>query len=89
MEEVLGFMKKKLDLPIGSKGDSHRLDKVNFSHPRVQTSSATTRVQLETIADKFNYVMPHIQHLMETNCDTSEWHIARIPHRSKKRCHAI
>ena len=34
-------------------------------------------------------VMTHIQTVMETICDTSEWHIPRIPYRSKKRCHAI
>ena len=45
-EEVFGSMKRKLNLLIGSKGDSHRLDKVNFSHPRIQTIYVTTRVQL-------------------------------------------
>jgi len=30
-EEVLGSSKCKLDLPIGSDGDFHQLDKVNFS----------------------------------------------------------
>ncbi len=30
-EKVLGSSKCKLDLPIGSDGDSHRPDKVNFS----------------------------------------------------------
>jgi len=43
-EEVFGFGKRKLDLPIGSEGDSHHPNKVNFSHPRVQTSSTITRV---------------------------------------------
>jgi len=47
-EEVFGFNKRKLDLPIGSEGDSHRPDKVNFSHPQVQTRSAITRVQVRT-----------------------------------------
>ena len=45
-EEVFGSMKRKLDLPIGSKGDYYHPDNVNFFHPRVQTRSATTRVQL-------------------------------------------
>ena len=30
-----------------------------------------------------------IQIVVETNCDTSELYIARILHKSKKRCHAI
>jgi hypothetical protein len=32
-EEVFGSSKRKLDVPIGSEGDSHRPDKVNYSHP--------------------------------------------------------
>jgi hypothetical protein len=34
-EEIFGSMKRKLDLPLGDDGDSHRPDKVNFSQPRV------------------------------------------------------
>jgi len=30
-EEIFGSTKKKLDVPIGDVGDSHGLDKVNFS----------------------------------------------------------
>ena len=26
---------------------------------------------------------------MQTNCDTLEWHVARILHKSKKQCHTI
>jgi len=40
-EEIIGSMKKKLDVPIGDARDSHRLDKVNFSQPHVQTRSTT------------------------------------------------
>ena len=32
-EEIFGSMKRKLDLPLGDDGDSHRPDKVNFSQP--------------------------------------------------------
>ena len=38
-EEVFGSMKRKADVSIGSEGDSHRPNKVNFSHPRVQLTS--------------------------------------------------
>jgi hypothetical protein len=40
-EEIFGSTKRKLDLPPGDDGDSHRPDKVNFSQPRVQTRSKT------------------------------------------------
>jgi hypothetical protein len=88
-EEVFGSSKRKLDLPIGSEGDSHRPDKVNFSHPRVQIRSATGRVQLGSAVVETNTVLPHTQSVMETDCDTSEWHIARLSHKSRKQCHAI
>jgi hypothetical protein len=32
-EEIFGSTKRKLDLPPGDDGDSHRLDKVNFLQP--------------------------------------------------------
>jgi hypothetical protein len=32
-EEIFGSTKRKLDLLLGDDGDSHRLDKVNFSQP--------------------------------------------------------
>jgi hypothetical protein len=38
-KEIFGSTKRKLDLPPGDDGDSHRPDKVNFSQPRVQTRS--------------------------------------------------
>jgi hypothetical protein len=33
-EEVFGSTKRKADLPLGAEEESHRPDKVNFSHPR-------------------------------------------------------
>jgi len=44
-EEIFGSTKRKLDVPIGNCGDSHRPDKVNFSQPRVQTRSTATYVE--------------------------------------------
>jgi hypothetical protein len=32
-EEIFGSTKRKLDLPLGDDGNSHRPDKVNFSQP--------------------------------------------------------
>jgi hypothetical protein len=41
-EEVFGSQKCKVDVPLGSKHESHRPDKVNFSHllVRIRSSSA-------------------------------------------------
>ena len=38
-EKTFGSTKRKLDMPIGDAGDSHRLDKINFSQPHVKTRS--------------------------------------------------
>ena len=38
-EETFGSTKRKLDMPIGDAGDSHRPDKINFSQPCVRTRS--------------------------------------------------
>jgi hypothetical protein len=42
-EEVFGSQKRKADISLGSKHKSHRLDKINFSHPRIQTRSSTAK----------------------------------------------
>jgi hypothetical protein len=38
-EEVFGSQKRKADLPLGSKHESHKPDRVNFSRPRVRMRS--------------------------------------------------
>ena len=38
-EETFGSTKRKLDVPIGDAGDSHRPDKINFSQPHMRTRS--------------------------------------------------
>jgi hypothetical protein len=32
--------------------------------------------------------LPHVTTTLESNCDISQWHIARIFHRSSCKCHA-
>jgi hypothetical protein len=44
-EEIFGSSKRKLNLPPGSDGDSHRHNTVNFSAPRVQTRSIKARIE--------------------------------------------
>ncbi len=46
-EEVFGSAKRKLDLPHGAEGESHRPDTVNFSHPRA--SKRVTRAQFTSL----------------------------------------
>jgi hypothetical protein len=42
-EEVFGSQKRKADVPLGFEYESHRSDKVNFSHPRVRTRSSAAK----------------------------------------------
>ena len=41
-KEVSGFQKYKTDVPFGFEGESHWLDKVNFSYLQIATRSART-----------------------------------------------
>lgn len=81
-EEVFGSSKYKLEILIGSEGDSHRLDKVNFSYPWVQTKA--TLVPLSKMVNATPST-PHVKYMLEK---TSKWHIARISIKSKE-CRAI
>jgi hypothetical protein len=89
-EEIFGSTKRKLDLPPGDDGDSHRPDKVNFSQPRVQTRSRTANTEFvgASVADADKDELPHVTTVLESDCDMSQWHIARISHRSSCKCHA-
>ena len=89
-EETFGSTKRKLEVPIGDAGDSHRPDKINFSQPRVRTRSTPTVSQPSR--DKGEEARPnpsrHVTVAFESNCDTLKWHIAKISHKSNTRCQA-
>ncbi len=89
-EEIFGSSKRKLDLPIGSDGDSHRPDKVNFFQPRVMTRSTHTHVEASDSFDKLRNSenVLHVTTALESDCDTLQWHIARLSHKSSCKCHA-
>jgi hypothetical protein len=51
-EEVFGSSKRKADLPLGAEEESHRPDKVNFSHLRGSRCAARSRpVQMPIILE--------------------------------------
>jgi hypothetical protein len=89
-EEIFGSTKRKLDLPPGDDGDSHRPDKVNFSQPQVQTRSRTahTEVAGASVVGADEDELPNVTTILESDYDMSQWHIARISHRSSCKCHA-
>jgi len=89
-EKIFESTKRKLDVPIGDAGDSHRLNKVNFSQPRVRTRSTITSSKIlegkgkEPDANS----SPHISIVCESDFDTSKWHIARLSHKLNVKCYA-
>ena len=89
-EEIFGSMKRKLDVPIGDAGDSHRPDKINFSQPRVRTRSTTASSPSshDRAQESEANTSGHVPIAFESDCDTSKWHIARISHKSNARCQA-
>ena len=89
-EEIFGSMKRRLDVSIGNTRDSHRLDKVNFSQPRVRTRSTKgSEEPLESNGPRIEDNLPqYVTRAFESDCDTSKWHIARISHKSNARCSA-
>ena len=89
-EETFGSTKRKLDVPIGDARDSHRLDKINFSQPRVRTRSTHTVSQPSGEEGEEVRTIPsrHVMVAFESDCDTSKWHIARISHKSNAKCQA-
>ena len=87
-EEIFGSMKRRLDVPIGDAGDSHRPDKVNFFQPRVRTRSTKGVEELvEGSGQRTQSDLPqHVTRAFESDCDTSKWHITRISHKSNAKC---
>ncbi len=85
--EIFGSTKRKLDLPPGSSHDSHRSDTVNYSIPRDGTRS--TKARIEEALSKPDSGVQHTTSVLETNCDPSKWHIARLSSKSARKCQAM
>ena len=89
-EETFRSTKRKLDVPIGDAGDSHRSSKMNFSQPCVRTRSTRIVCQPSGHEGEEARTIPsrHVTVAFESDCDTSKWHIARISHKSNAKCQA-
>jgi hypothetical protein len=59
-EEVFGSQKWKADIPLGFEGESHRPDKVNFSHPRIATRSNRTNHASCNLSDVVEELSPEL-----------------------------
>jgi hypothetical protein len=60
-EEVFGSQKLKADVPLGFEGESHRPDKVNFSHPRIVIRSNKANHASWSLPDVVEELSPELQ----------------------------
>jgi len=89
-DKIFGSMKRNLDIPIGDVGDSHRLDKINFSqrHERIK-STTTSLVSLEGPSEQPEAnTSQHVTIAFESDYDTCKWHTARIRYKLNAKCQA-
>ena len=112
-EEVFGSTARQLNLPLGSEFDSHRPNKMNFSHPKPRrakrqsrhdsapaaidlsspsspTSSDNIRIMSSALPTStvLGVQIKHVTSVKESDYDARQWHIARLPKTSKKKCFA-
>ena len=78
--KLFGSTKRKLNLPSGVDCDSHRPDKVNYFVHCQCIEVSLTFVEHDVV---------HTTFVLETECLVSNWHIARLPPNSTKRCWAL
>ena len=72
--ELFGSTKRKLDLPLGSKYDSHCLEKMNYSIPHLNTRSARACID-ESFKHDEN-VVSYTTTVLESECHESQWYIS-------------
>ena len=55
---MFGLQRKKANMELGCKYDSHRSDKANFSLPRVQTRSRGTTIAIHDLHQILEEILP-------------------------------
>ena len=80
--KCLVVLSARLTSPIGSKGDSHHPNKVNFSLP---CTPIVPSIEVDPLPNSSH--VPHVTTAIESNCDISQWHIVRLCHKSSCKCH--
>ena len=79
--------KRKLDLPPSMDCDSHRSDNMNYSIDRPNTRFKRACIEESLVFAKHG--VAHTTSMLETNCSSSHWHIARLSANSAKKCWAM
>jgi len=77
VEEIFGSYKWKANLAPKSKGDSHRHNHVNFSHPHVNHTIARLSVEIEPHG--VDQIQGDVE-VLETPCGDGVWHIEICPY---------
>jgi hypothetical protein len=60
-KEVFGSQKRKADVRLGFEGESYRLNKVNFSHPRMATRSSRANHASCSVLDVVEELSPELK----------------------------
>jgi hypothetical protein len=82
-EEIFGSYKRKANLALESKGDSHKHDHMYFSHPCVCHTIVGSNVNIEKPFSN------QIEEDVEAPCGDGVWHIERCPLTSHVQCSAL
>jgi hypothetical protein len=77
-EEVFGFQKRKADIPLGSEHESHRPDRVNFSHPQIRTRSIAATGTSCSLSDISEEPSTHLQKHPIPNVNNRTTHVTAI-----------
>jgi hypothetical protein len=75
-EEIYGSCKQKANLAARLKGDSHKHDRVNFSHPCVSHTIVSPSVNIEELV--VDQIEEDVE-VFEVPCGDGVWHIERCP----------
>jgi hypothetical protein len=79
-EEVFGSQKLKADVPLGFESESHRPDKVNFSHPQIATRSSRANHASCSLLDVVEELSPELQEDQAPNNLGTMGDVGRLGH---------
>ncbi len=84
VKEIFGSCRWKANLALRSKGDFHRHNHVNFSHPHVNHTIAKLGVEIKHGVDQ---IQGDVE-VLEAPCGDGVWHIERCPYMLHVYCFA-
>jgi hypothetical protein len=85
-EEIFGSCEQKANLAARLEGDSHKHDRVNFSHPCVSHTIASPSVN---IGELVAYQIEEDVDVLEVPCGDGVWHIERCPPTLHVQCFVL